>query len=80
MLLFNVGVALGALGGIIFLFGRGSPYAYPLAVYPLIYPWAFYLTLALPRYRHPIDPVLMLLTAVTLIELTGHRVAAVALQ
>lgn len=78
VLLFNMCVALGALGGIIFLFGRGSPYAYPLAVYPLIYPWAFYLTLALPRYRHPIDPVLMLLTAVTLFELTGRRVGAIA--
>lgn len=78
VLLFNTCVALGALGGIIFLFGRGSPYAYPLTVYPLIYPWAFYLTLALPRYRHPIDPVLTLLTAVTLFELTGLRVGAIA--
>jgi hypothetical protein len=78
VLLFNLWVALSTLGGIVFLFGRGNPYAYPLAVYPLIYPWAFYLTLALPRYRHPIDPVLMLLTAVTLLELTGRRVAALA--
>jgi len=78
VLLFNLCVALGALGGIIFLFRRASPYVYPLAVYPLIYPWAFYLTLALPRYRHPIDPVLMLLTAVTLLELTGRRVGAIA--
>jgi hypothetical protein len=80
VLLFNVGAALGALGGIICLFRRGSPYAFPVAVYPLIYPWAFYLTLALPRYRHPIDPVLMLLTAVTLLDLTGRRTAAVALR
>jgi 4-amino-4-deoxy-L-arabinose transferase-like glycosyltransferase len=73
VLLFNLGAALGTLGGIFYLFRRGSPYAFPLAVYPAIYPWAFYLTLALPRYRHPIDPVLMLLTAVTLRELTGRR-------
>jgi hypothetical protein len=49
-----------------------------VAVSPLIYPWAFYLTLALPRYRHPIDPVLMLLTAVTLFELTGRCTASTA--
>jgi hypothetical protein len=80
VLLFNLGAALGALGGIFFLFRRGSPYAYPVAVYPLIYPWAFYLTLALPRYRHPIDPVLMLLTAVTLLELASRPKAAAALR
>jgi hypothetical protein len=76
VLLFNLGAALGTLGGIIFLFRRGSPYAFPVAAYPIVYPWAFYLTLALPRYRHPIDPVLMLLTAVTLLELTGRRSGA----
>ena len=63
----------------IFLVRRGSPYAFPVAVYPIIYPWAFYLTLALPRYRHPIDPVLMLLTAVTVRELAG-RSSALALR
>jgi len=76
VLLFNLCAALGALGGILFLFRRGNPYGFPLAVYPVIYPWAFYLTLALPRYRHPIDPALMLLTAVTLLELSGRRTAA----
>jgi hypothetical protein len=75
VLLFNICAALGAVGGMIFLFRRGSPYAFPVAVYPIIYPWAFYLTLALPRYRHPIDPVLMLLTAVTLLELAGRSSA-----
>ena len=75
VLLFNLCTALGTLGGIFFLFRRGSPYTFPLAVFPVIYPWAFYLTLALPRYRHPIDPVLMLLTAVTLLELTRRRTA-----
>ena len=76
VLLFNLCTALGTLVGIILLFRRGSPYAFPVAVYPLIYPWAFYLTLALPRYRHPIDPVLMLVTAVTLLELTGRGTAS----
>ena len=80
MLLFNLGAALGALGGIFFLLRRGNRYVYPVSVYPIVYPWAFYLSLALPRYRHPIDPVLMLLTAVTLLELAGRPTPAAALQ
>ena len=80
VLLFNLGAACGALGGIFFLLRRGNPFAYPVAVYPIVYPWAFYLTLALPRYRHPIDPVLMLLTAVMLLELAGRRTVSSALQ
>jgi hypothetical protein len=66
VLLFNLLAAFGALAGIIVLARARNSYAFPLAVYPLVFPWAYYLTLALPRYRHPIDPVLMLLTAVAL--------------
>jgi hypothetical protein len=66
---FNLLASLGALGGIVILFRRRSAYAFPVAVFPVIYPWAFYLTLALPRYRLPIDPVLMLLFAVSLVAI-----------
>ncbi len=64
VLLFNTVVAFGTLAGLIILFVQRSPYAIPAAVYPVIFPWAYYLTLALPRYRHPIEPVLILLTAI----------------
>jgi len=64
VLVFNLCAASGALCGIVFLFRNRSIYAFPLAVGPLLFPFAYYLTLALPRYRHPIDPTLMLLTAV----------------
>ena len=43
-----------------------SPFAIPIAAFPLIYPWAYYLTLALPRYRLPIDPIVMLLLAISI--------------
>jgi 4-amino-4-deoxy-L-arabinose transferase-like glycosyltransferase len=66
VLLFNIAVAFGTLAGLIVLFVRHSPYAFPACVYPLVFPWAYYLTLALPRYRHPIEPVLILLTAVAI--------------
>jgi 4-amino-4-deoxy-L-arabinose transferase-like glycosyltransferase len=64
VLLFNVLVAIGALAGIVVLFRARSPYAFPLAVFPIVFPCAYYVTLASARYRHPIDPVLMLLAAV----------------
>ncbi|MGC2670905.1 MAG: glycosyltransferase family 39 protein [Candidatus Acidiferrum sp.] len=37
---------------------------WPLAVFPLIFPCLYYVTHADLRYRHPIDPVVCLLTAV----------------
>jgi hypothetical protein len=33
-------------------------------VYPLVFPWLYYVTHPNLRYRHPIDPVLLLLAAV----------------
>ena len=66
---FNLIAALGMLAGIVLLFLRRSAYAFPVAVFPIVYPWAFYLTLALPRYRLPIDPVVMLLLAVSLLAI-----------
>jgi len=66
VLLFNLAVAVGALFGIVALFRQRNVYAFPVALFPLIIPWAYYLTLALPRYRLPIDPIVMLLTAVAL--------------
>lgn len=66
VLLFNLCAASGALLGIVFLFRNRSIYAFPLAAGPVVFPFAYYFTLALPRYRHPIDPTLMLLTAVAI--------------
>jgi hypothetical protein len=79
VLIFNLCAALGALWGIVLLFRNGNIYAFPLAAGPVVFPFAYYLTLALPRYRHPIDPTLMLLTAVTIAHFVrsarGGRVA-----
>jgi hypothetical protein len=38
-----------------------------------VFPCAYYLTLALPRYRHPIDPILMLLTTVAIAECLRYQ-------
>jgi hypothetical protein len=66
VVLFNLLTAIGALGGIIVLALRCSAYVFPLAVFPLVFPWAYYLTIVEPRYRQPVDPVAMLLTAIML--------------
>jgi hypothetical protein len=63
VLLFNLVTAAGAAAGIVLLFVRRNVYALPLAIGPVVFPCAYYMTLSLPRYRHPIDPTLMLLLA-----------------
>jgi hypothetical protein len=75
VLLFNIIVAIGALAGIIALIWKRNPYAFPLAVFPLVFPWAYYLTLSLPRYRLPIDPIVMLLSAFAIASLLRARPA-----
>jgi Dolichyl-phosphate-mannose-protein mannosyltransferase len=60
----NTLAAAGALLGIAVLIGKRSPYAIPAAAYPVVFPWLYYVTHPNLRYRHPIDPVVLLLAAV----------------
>ncbi len=69
VLLFNLLAALAAAAAIVVLFRRRSEFAFPLAVFPVVFPWAYYLTLANARYRFPIDPAVMLLAAIALFAL-----------
>jgi hypothetical protein len=66
LLLFNVLAAIGALSGIVALMRERSQYAFPAMIFPIVYPLAAYLTLASARYRLPIDPAVLLLTAVAI--------------
>jgi len=66
VLAFNLFAAFAGAAGIAILFRTSNPYAYPAAVFPVVYPLAYYFTLAPPRYVHPADPALLLLAAVTL--------------
>jgi ABC-type Fe3+-siderophore transport system permease subunit len=72
VLLFNLLASIGALAGMVILFHSRSIYTFPLAVFPIVFPCAYYLTLASARYRHPMDPVLLLLVAVALAA-AGNR-------
>jgi 4-amino-4-deoxy-L-arabinose transferase-like glycosyltransferase len=64
ILLGNFLSSVGALVGVVVLFMRQSVYAVPLAAYPILFPILYYLTHTSLRYRHPIDPAVLLLTAV----------------
>ncbi len=57
---------IGALSGIVVLVRRRSVYAFPLAIFPVVFPFLYYVTHTSLRYRHPIDPVTLLLTAISL--------------
>jgi hypothetical protein len=63
--------ALGTFLGIVALWRRRSAATFPLAVFPLIFPCLYYVTHADLRYRHPIDPVLCLLTAIAAASVWG---------
>ena len=73
VVLFNLFAALGALAGVLALWRSRSPYTFPLAVFPAVFPLVYYLALAPPRYRHPIDPELLLLTAMAITHLRKYR-------
>ncbi|MGA7915600.1 MAG: hypothetical protein WCA00_10220 [Candidatus Acidiferrales bacterium] len=69
----NFLAGIGALCGIVVLFWRRSPYAFLLAAFPAVYPVVYYVTHASLRYRHPIDPIVLLLTAVAIGAVCGGR-------
>lgn len=73
ILLFNVLASIGALAGVVILLRTRSAYAIPLAAFPVIFPLIYYITLASARYRHPMDPILLLLAAVALVRSRDTR-------
>jgi hypothetical protein len=62
----NAVVLLGTIVGITLLYRRRNLFAFPLAATPIVFPLVYYITHTSLRYRHPLDPVLILLTAISL--------------
>jgi len=62
----NLFAAVGAAAGIVVLWIRRSPFAFPAAMFPVVFPCLYYVTHASLRLRHAMDPVLLLLTAIAL--------------
>jgi Dolichyl-phosphate-mannose-protein mannosyltransferase len=73
VLISNTLAAFGALCGIVVLARSRNAYAFPLATVPIVYPLIYYVTHTSLRYRHPIDPVLLLLVAIALAALVPNR-------
>jgi len=68
-LLCNYFAPIGALLGSIFLILRKNPFRFPLVSFAAVFPVLYYVTHTSLRYRHPIDPVIMLLTAAGVMEM-----------
>ncbi|MBV9885663.1 MAG: hypothetical protein JO119_03865, partial [Acidobacteria bacterium] len=64
---------IGALAGIAVLVWKRSEFAFPPAVYPVVFPFLYYITHTSLRYRHPIDPENLLLTAIACGAVFGAR-------
>jgi dolichyl-phosphate-mannose-protein mannosyltransferase len=80
LLVCNTAVALGGLLGFVVLLWKRNPYVFPVAAYPVVYPWLYYISHSNLRYRHPIDPVVLLLVSIaaanSMKKLTGRSVPA----
>jgi Dolichyl-phosphate-mannose-protein mannosyltransferase len=57
---------IGAIAGVVILFGNRNFYAFPLAAFIAVVPAIYYVTHTSLRYKHPIDPIVLVLTAVAL--------------
>lgn len=71
--LFNGLVVLGTISGVAQLLRRKNRYAGPVALIPILFPLAYYVTHTSLRYRHPMDAVLLFLTAVAIVSLGRPR-------
>jgi 4-amino-4-deoxy-L-arabinose transferase-like glycosyltransferase len=59
----NAVTLIGVLTALIRLLAARSPFVFPLAIYPVIFPVVYYFTQTSLRLRHPCDPILALLLA-----------------
>lgn len=66
VLLCSFAAPFGALLGILALLLQKNACAFPLVAAPVVFPLLYYATHTSLRYRHPLDPVLLLLTAIAL--------------
>jgi Dolichyl-phosphate-mannose-protein mannosyltransferase len=63
VILCNAILTLGTAIGALLLARSKNPFAFPLIVFPALFPVIYYVTHPSLRYRHPIDPILILLTS-----------------
>ncbi len=69
MLTFNCLLSLLSLLGVLYAHRSRNPEAAPYGMVLLIFPLVFYLTHSSPRYRYPMDPIIVVLAASSLAHL-----------
>ncbi len=62
----NLFLSLFGLLGLLFMYREKNPHAFPIAMFPLIYPIVYYVTHSSLRYRHPIDPAMVVVATYAL--------------
>jgi 4-amino-4-deoxy-L-arabinose transferase-like glycosyltransferase len=60
--------SISAFAGLVVLFHRKNRYRWLVAPFLLIYPLPYYLVNPFPRYKHPIEPVILILIVCALYE------------
>ena len=48
------------------MYREKNPYAFPIAMFPLVFPIVYYVTHSSLRYRHPIDPAMVVVATYAL--------------
>jgi 4-amino-4-deoxy-L-arabinose transferase-like glycosyltransferase len=66
--------AIFAFAGLVITFLRKNPYRWLLAPFLLIYPLPYYVVNPFPRYKHPIEPIMLVLLAYVLCLARGVRI------
>jgi hypothetical protein len=64
LLLCNDAAPLCAFFGVVVLLATKNAYALPAVAVPVIFPLLYYVTHTSLRYRHPLDPAVLLLAAI----------------
>ena len=75
---FNACLTLATILGVVMLFLRRNPFAAPLALVPLLFPLVYYATHTSLRYRHPIEPILLLISAFAILSALRPRAVVAA--
>jgi hypothetical protein len=72
----SVAIDLCAIAGLIIVFRKSTEAAVPLFIVLAIYPLIYYASQVVSRYRHPIDPVLYVLSGVALCQIFARGTSA----
>jgi hypothetical protein len=67
LFLWNAVTLLGVVAGLARLRLSHSPYFFPVAAFPVVFPVAFYIAHTTLRHRHPCDPVIALILAFAIV-------------